>query len=119
MKRMGRAGIVHQIIRPPGQGQSKRAKAAQRRKTAGAGASAGSPAPGGGGGGRKGKGKDRKGKGKRGQSCFGYGRGRDGPCVGLAKGEACLVGMSHHCEFCSSTDHKSKDCPQKPAGVVW
>ena len=117
MKRMGRAGIVHQIIRPPGQGQSKRAKAAQRRKAAGAGASASTQAPGGGRG--KGKGKDRKGKGKRGQSCFGYGRGRDGPCVGLAKGEACLVGMSHHCEFCSSTDHKSKDCPQKPAGVVW
>ena len=41
--------------------------------------------------GLKQKRKGRKGKGKKTQSCYGYGRGRDGPCVALAKGEACLV----------------------------
>ena len=56
-------------------------------------------------------------KGKK-QVCFSFGRGRDGPCHTKAVGDNnCPNGRLHECEFCHKKDHKSKDCPDKPARI--
>ena len=69
----------------------------------------------------KGKGKG-KGKNKKGEPlCFSWGRGRDGPCKDLGPNTECAntPKRKHECEFCEKSDHKSKDCPNKPEGTVW
>ena len=52
------------------------------------------------------------------ESCYSWGRGRDGPCAQkeVADKEClCDVKRKHICEYCGSAHHKSKDCDKKPA----
>jgi hypothetical protein len=119
----------------PFQGKSKRAKAKAKKRAVPPPPPVGMrKKPKGGGGGGKGNGRGGGGKGggkqkgggggnRSTQSCFGWGRGRDGPCKDDGIGTPCKVGMSHHCEFCGPTEegkkHKSKDCDKKPSHVNW
>ena len=48
------------------------------------------------------------------QSCYSWGRRKDGPCCKKAVDDKeCPNGRQHICEHCGSPDHFSVECPTK------